>query len=133
SLVTDENNVAGVSYQWQRSGDNGASWNAIDGATGSTYTLDDDHQNARERQHSASTDDTGQATAADSGATSVVKDVAPLLSVSASGSALSLHAALAISSLVTDENNVAGVSYQWQRSGDNGASWNAIDGATGST
>ena len=69
-----------VAYQWQSSTDNGTTWTAISGATGTSYKVQEGDENARLRVLASSTDSDGTGTSAASAATSAVSDVAPALS-----------------------------------------------------
>src|SRR5205807_9350441 len=109
-----------------RSPTNAWHWSNIAPQTGSSPTRRSSDLNFLVRVEASFTDDTGQSTVADSDATSVVKDVAPVLSVSESGPAIEGSTLTASPSLTSAEEHVADVRYQWQRACHNGVDWNNI-------
>jgi VCBS repeat-containing protein len=76
-----------VSYQWQSSGDGGATWNPIAGATGATYVLQEGDESDLVRVQASATDDTGQLVTATSNATSAVADAPLVITIGPSDSA----------------------------------------------
>ena len=118
-------------YQWQRSSDGGQTWNAIPGATSSTYTPAAADIGSNVRVTLTATNPLG-ATNVSSNALGPVASGAPF-STSAPLINGAAHQAQVLT--VNASWNPAGTSYsyQWQRSSDNGVTWSNIAGGTGSS
>lgn len=121
------NGLSPFTYIWQSSNNGGTSWTDIGGATASTYTVAE-----ADEGHVLRVDVTDfNGAPADSLATLPVIDVTPTLAVSVGGTAQEGQLLTASATLTTDsDNNSSDAAYQWQRSADNGMSWNNIGGAT---
>jgi Ca2+-binding RTX toxin-like protein len=123
SGIADADGLGSFSYQWMRDG------SAIDGATGSTYTLGDGDVGAQMSVQVSYTDGQGTTETLTSAATAVVGGVndeatgAPAIS----GNATEDQTLTADTSGIGDADGLGSFSYQWMRDG------SAIDGATGST
>ena len=75
SLIAHTAGVGTVSWQWQRSGDGGATWVDISGATSSSYTLVDGDAGKLVRTKGSYTDGQGTDESMASAATSVIANV----------------------------------------------------------
>jgi hypothetical protein len=131
--VTDDGApVTGSIYQWQVSHDSGATWaNATGlGAASATYTPAEADEGGVLRALVTYAEVTGTESATSNLANAVL-DAAPSLSVVQSGNAVEGQTLIATPTASSDE--ALAVSYQWQSSGDGGATWNPIAGATGAT
>ncbi len=117
-----------VTYQWQTSADNGASWHNIVGATSASYTATEGGEHSLLRAVATATNDDGITISASSAATSKVLDALPTVTAPAvTGTAQEGQNLMASASSGQSDNPVT---YQWQTSTDNGASWHNIVGAT---
>jgi Ca2+-binding RTX toxin-like protein len=116
----DPDGPGSISYQWLRDGV------AIDGATGTDYTLTESDVGAAISVVASYTDGHGTPESVSSAATDPVENVDddPTGSVSISGIAV-LGEALSASNTLADADGLGAISYQWLRDGV------AIDGATG--
>ena len=119
-------NGAGLTYQWQRSGDGGASWADIAGATQAGYTtpattLADDGTRYRATVAAAGITLTSSAVRL----TVTAATVAPAFSIQPTTQTVSAPAAATFSVTATG----TALAYQWQRSLDGGVSWLALSGA----
>ena len=73
---------ATINYQWQELADGGDTWNSIEGATGSTYTLQQGDENNEVRVVATTSDpDNTQSATATSVATGPVQDAPPTVTV----------------------------------------------------
>ena len=126
-----------LTYQWERSTDGGNTWQAVDGATGSTYTtpkLGDSDNGSKYRCKVTNTKDGVKKTTASAPSeltvTAAPQEPAipaqPTPGPVAVGGSATFNAAAA----VTDGG---ALTYQWERSTDGGNTWQAVDGATGGT
>jgi hypothetical protein len=117
---------ATVAYQWQAN--HGTGFVSIAGATGLNYVVQEGDEGATLKLVATSTDTDGLGSTAISGATGVVIDPAPTLSVTVSGTPQEGQnlAAIGIASSAD-----AVISYRWQVL--NGTAWKNIAGATSSS
>ena len=119
-------NGAGLTYQWQRSGDGGASWADIAGATQAGYTtpattLADDGTRYRATVAAAGITLTSSAVRL----TVTAATVAPAFSIQPTAQTVIAPAAATFSVTATG----TALAYQWQRSLDGGISWLALSSA----
>ena len=134
ATIADANGVGPLSHQWQVSADNGVTWTNIAGATGTSYTpspaqigsllkvvttFTDITTGTLETLTSAVTAAIVQGPIAATGAP-VISDLTPTET-----QALTLNV-----SSIADANGLGTLSYQWQASTNNGATWTNIVGAT---
>lgn len=125
-IVTANN--TGLTYQWQLSTNKGISWSNISGAISSTYSVVNATANMNGSIYRAMA--IGQCgTAAISEGAELTVNAAPAISVQPADR--SVCAGTEVSFSVTASGT--GVTYQWQRSIDNGQTWNSIGGATNET
>jgi hypothetical protein len=127
--VTDDDGLDGVtvSYQWQQSRDNGATWDNIAGATSDTFALGDDQVNQLVRVSVTYYDALNTRETLNSSATNPVANVNDEGFSILKGSATVGHE---LSTTIFDADGLAGadINYQWQQFVDN--SWSDIIGAT---
>jgi hypothetical protein len=118
AVVTDEDGLGTISYQWKRAGA------VISGATASTHTLTQADVGKAITVAVSYTDALGTAESVTSAATAAVANVndAPVLAIT--GTATEDQTLTAV---VTDEDGLGTISYQWKRAGAE------ISGATAST
>jgi Ca2+-binding RTX toxin-like protein len=137
TTIADPNGVGPLSHQWQVSTDNGATWTDIAGATGTSYTTTRAEIGALLKVVTTFTDiTTGTVETLTSAATAAIVEGpvaatgAPVISdlTPTETQALTLNV-----SSIADINGVGPLSYQWQSSTDNGATWTNIAGATGAS
>ena len=120
----------GLSYQWQVSANSGTTWNNIPGATGSSYTFPSVVQSMDGSQYQVIVSSTCTPTGTNSDVatlhvfTPVTVNQAPPVNV---------FACVGEDASLTVDASGTGLTYQWQVSHDNGASWTDISGATTST
>ena len=122
---------ATINYQWQESADGGDTWNSIEGATGSTYTLQQGDENNEVRVVATTSDpDNTQSATATSVATGPVQDAPPTVTVPVIEGTAQDGQTLTVSASAGGDDTL---SYQWmENSGPNGI-YQAIAAATGST
>ncbi len=131
--IADPNGVGQLSHQWQVSTD-GTNWTNIDGATGTSFTPPASMLGAQLRVVTSFNDlTTGTLETVISTATSALTEAA----VPATGqptisdmTPTETQAITASSLGIADANGVGTISYQWQSSANNGATWTDIAGAT---
>jgi hypothetical protein len=130
NTLADADGLGTLGYQWQSSAD-GLSWSTISGATGSTLTLGQAQVGKKVRVVASYTDGYGTVESVSSAATVAVANVndAPTGSVPVVG-AVQLGQTLTAANTLSDLDGIGPVSYQWQRSADNGVSWVNVSGAT---
>ena len=123
-----------LTYQWQRSIDNGANWTDISGATSANYTtgvLTAGDSGSKYRCIVTNTKNSTTATTTSNEATLTVNAVAVAPTINTHPSNATIlegnTAAFEVSASALDGGTL---SYQWQKSTDNGASWSNIAGAT---
>ena len=114
-------------YQWQSSSDDGVSWADIEGATASTFELDDAQVDQQVRVVASYSDAKGTVESVTSVATAAVLNVndLPTGTVTITGTATEDQTLTAVSTL-EDEDGLGELSYLWLGNGV------AIDGATAS-
>lgn len=114
--------------QWQRSTDNGGTWQDILGATGTTYVLAVADIGALVRVFVTTTNPEGSATATSAATAQVVSDgPVNMLSPAFTGNARRGSVLTAVPGTWGGVGNA--FAYQWQRSGDGGTTWAPIAGA----
>ncbi|HEX5618438.1 MAG TPA: S8 family serine peptidase, partial [Solirubrobacteraceae bacterium] len=118
-------------YQWQRSAD-GASWVDIADATGATYTLTAAEVRTAVRVLVTATNPDGTVAAA-SAPTATIPSAPPVNTVRPALSGIARRGATLTATAGIWSGIGNSTSFQWQRSRDQGASWQAIDGATSAT
>ncbi|MDD5675105.1 MAG: right-handed parallel beta-helix repeat-containing protein [Chitinivibrionales bacterium] len=120
-----------ITYQWRRSNDNGSTWSAVSGATAASYTtaitvISDN--NARFR--CIATNAAGNAMSNAALLTVNPVPIAPGFTTQP------VNATVFAGQTATFTVAVSGtvpITYQWQRSNDNGSTWSALNGATGAS
>ncbi len=115
--------------QWQRSADNGATWVNIAGATTPSYTLQAPDEGDVVRLVVTASNPDGNATAA-SGASATVLSSPPVNTAAPVVTGTPQRTATLKATSGSWSGAGVTVTYQWQRSADNGASWTNISGAT---
>ena len=120
--------TAPLSYQWQRSNDNGTTWNAVSGSTNSscTTTACAASDNAA-RFRCTATNSAGSATSNIAALTVNSATNAPAITTQPLNVAVS---AGQTATFVVAASGTALISFQWQRSNNSAATWTAISGAT---
>ncbi|HXD44415.1 MAG TPA: VCBS domain-containing protein [Pseudolabrys sp.] len=130
--VGTDSDLGTATFQWQVSTDNGQTWTDIAGATGVHYTATETDENNLLRVSVIATDDTNQSISLVSAATAPVLD-----NVSATIQGNTAHPAegqiLTASFIGDNDGNGSPNTFEWQGSGDNGATWTNIAGATAQT
>ena len=131
--LADDDGLADLSYQWQRSDDQGNFAN-IANATARTYTLGDADVGRTVQVEVSYTDDNGTDESLTSAATTAVTNIndQPTGSVTLSGTATEGETLTAETDTLGDDDGLGDLSYQWQRSDDQGNFAN-IAGASQST
>jgi hypothetical protein len=119
----------GYAVQWQRSPD-GSTWNAVQGATGWTYTVGTADEGDQLRAVVTATNVDGSASQA-SVPTATVPSSPPVLAVAPTVSGTPVRTATLTATLGAWSGIGNAYAYQWQRAA--GATWTSISGATGST
>ena len=120
-------------YQWQVSGDGGASWSDISGATSTTFTAPSGYAGNRIRVIVSATNGDGAGQAVSPASAVIIGD--PPVNTSApvaSGAAQDGSTLAAAKGAWTGMAPIT-YAYQWQVSVDGGASWSDIAGATGTS
>jgi len=136
--LSDADGLGEISWQWQRSDDDGLTWLNISGATLASYTLDDEDVGNLVRVEGTYTDGQGFANvvySAASPAITIVNDEPVGFDVGISGSVAEGSQLTAVASVTADDDGLPeplAFSWQWQSSED-GVTWTDIPGATGST
>jgi hypothetical protein len=120
--------ASSYAYQWQSSADGGSTWASISGGTGSSYTLAGGDRGAEIKVVVSATNLYGS-NVATSAATGPVGSGAPVAG-SAPVVTGSPDQGQILSAVATWNPTGTSYSYQWQRSGDGGATWSDISGAT---
>ena len=133
NTLADDDGLGDLSYQWQRSDDQGNFAN-IAGASQSTYTLGDDDVGRTVQVQVRYTDGNGTAETLTSAASAAVTNVndQPTGAVTLSGTATEGETLSAETDTLGDDDGLGDLSYQWQRSDDQGNFAN-IAGASQST
>lgn len=133
NLDDDDDYVPGaVNYQWQRSETGSAPWLEIDGATSSTYTLDDIDVGDHIRVTATYTDDHGTAEEAASTSIGPVANVNDIPTFTLIGTQTE-DETLSTSLTDDDDYDSGSVTYQWQRSETGSDPWTDINDETSST
>jgi C1A family cysteine protease len=122
----------GYAYQWQRSGNGGATWSPISGATAATYLAGSADVGSELRVTVTSANAFGTVTAG-SAATAVVVSAAPVNSGAPTVAGTAVRGSTLTASAGTWNPAAASYAYQWQRSSNGGITWSPIVGATGVT
>jgi Ca2+-binding RTX toxin-like protein len=129
NTLADADGLGSIGYQWQSSTD-GSTWNAIAGATASSFTLTESQVGQQVRAVASYTDGHGTAESVTSAATAAIGNLndAPTGTVGVGGTATQGQVLTATNTLA-DVDGLGTIGYQWQSSAD-GTTWNAIAGAT---
>ena len=117
-----------LSYQWERSTDNGVTWANISGATAATYQLVADDSGASLRVEATATNSEGSASAT-SLATAAITEYPEIDTPTISGDPR-VGETLTASVSITAGYPAPSVDYQWQSSADGLGAWTNISGAT---
>ena len=124
ATVSDPDGISGanINYQWQQSDDGGATWNNIVGAVNQTLTLDDARVGRIVRASASYSDDLGSNETVTSTGTGTIANLNDEGTVSLAGQAA---IGSTLNAQVADPDGLEGVtiSYQWQRSDNDGATW----------
>jgi len=134
NTLSDVDGMGTVSYQWQTSADNGASWSNVAGAIGASYTLQAGQVGDLVRAVASYTDGVGFVDTMASTATSPVLaiDHLPTGTVTLSG-IVTAGQSLTVANTLADADGLGAITYQWQVSADNGATFSDIAGAIGTS
>ena len=132
NTFADADGLGTVGYQWQSSSD-GTTWNAIAGATASTFTLSEAQVGQQMRAVASYTDGHGTLESKASSTTAAVANLndAPTGRVGVGGTATQGQT-LTASHTLADIDGLGSIGYQWQSSTD-GTTWNDVAGATSSS
>ena len=119
----------GVTYQWEKSDNAGAVWNPVSGATSASYTTGlttyaDDHDDQYRCVISA------VGAAADATTNAVTLTVQRTFSITVQPTNSTANEGATGSFSVTTQSSSGTVTYQWERSDDNGANYTPVTGAT---
>ena len=133
NTLADPDGLGTLRWQWQTSSD-GSNWADLAGATGTSFTPGDKQVNLRLRVLASWTDGHGTDEVVASLATLAVAGVndAPTGNVTLSGSA-EQGQTLRASNTLADPDGLGSIVYEWQASANNGGTWSAITGASGSS
>jgi parallel beta-helix repeat protein len=128
SFVIAASGTAPVGYQWQKSVDNGTTWNTMSGATSASFTIP-----------STALPDNGARfrCLVTNSAGNVTSNIA-VLTVNTATAAPAITTQPVKQTVIAGQSATFGIaasgaaplSFQWQRSNDNGTTWNTISGAT---
>jgi large repetitive protein len=127
----DGDPTSGITYQWQVSSDNGATWTDISNATNVNYTLTNNEASKQVRAKVFYIDGGNVAETQESTALSIANvddpGIVTLSGVMASGDVLN--------ATISDSDGLVGVepTYTWFSSSNNTGPWTQINGATGSS
>ena len=121
-------------YQWQRNTGANDAFENIAGATGNTYTLDDDDVGREVQVMVSYTDDGGEVETLTSAPTTAVTNIndTPSGAITISGQATENATLTANTGTLDDADGLGAFSYQWQRS-DSSGSYTDIQNATSET
>ncbi|MDZ4280055.1 MAG: peroxidase family protein [Hydrogenophaga sp.] len=135
NTLADANGLGVVSYQWQVSTDGGATWEDILDAIEPSFVVTPAQIGAILRVAASYEDGLGTLETVFSAATEVVSfiNTVPTGVVLIDDTTPVLTQVLTASDTLADADGLGTVAYQWQVSNDNGATWDDIVGATGST
>ena len=135
NTLADANGLGVVSYQWQVSTDGGATWEDILDAIEPSFVVTPAQIGAILRVAASYEDGLGTLETVFSAATEVVSfiNTVPTGVVLIDDTTPVLTQVLTASDTLADADGLGTVAYQWQVSDDNGATWDDIVGATGST
>ena len=130
--LADADGLGALSYQWQRSNGSGG-FEAIENATGQSYTLGDADVGREVRVQISYTDGNNTAESLTSAPTTAVSNIndSPTGDVSIDGTATEDETLTAKVDNVTDADGLGAFIYQWQRNTD--SSFENIAGETGNT
>jgi hypothetical protein len=110
-----------ISFQWQRSSDNGLTWDAVGGATSATYAFTADASEDQYRYRCQASNGCGGPALSSSALLTVCSQAA----VTNGPSPQSVTAGATATFSVT-ATGTPSISYQWQYSSDNGGTWNDV-------
>ncbi|WP_301103425.1 putative Ig domain-containing protein [Propionivibrio sp.] len=132
NTLADADGLGVIGYQWQSSID-GSTWNAISGATASTFTLGEAQVGKQVRVAASYTDGHGTLESRASASTAAIANVndAPTGAVTLTGTAAQ-NQILTAANTLADADGLGSIGYQWQSSID-GTTWSVITGATSSS
>ncbi|MBN8474837.1 calcium-binding protein [Sulfuritalea sp.] len=131
NTLADADGLGSIGYQWQTSADSGTTWSDIAGATSERLTLVEAQVGQQVRVTASYTDGHGTLETVASVATATINNLndAPTGEVGAGGTAIEGQT-LTASNTLADADGLGSIGYQWQSSGDAGATWSDIAGAT---
>ncbi|MCK6691630.1 MAG: FG-GAP-like repeat-containing protein, partial [Thermoanaerobaculia bacterium] len=115
----------GITYQWQQSTDGGSNFSNLAGQTGASLTLNAVTTGMNNYQYRVIVGGTCTPSVTSTAAVLTVNS-APTITAQPAGTAVCLGNTAMFSVTATG----TGITYQWERSTNNGASWSALGGAT---
>ena len=129
--LADADGMGTISYQWQSSSD-GSTWSNV--SMGNSLGLTQVLVGKQIQVVASYTDGQNTAESVTSSATSAVANIndLPTGTVGVDGTAVK-NQTLSVINTLSDVDGLGDITYQWQRSTDNGATWNDIASATAST
>ncbi|MCW1400951.1 hypothetical protein OKA06_00925 [Novosphingobium sp. MW5] len=137
TAISDPNGVGPMTHQWQSSSDGGNTWTDIEGATGTSYIAPATLLGSQLRVMTSFTDVTTQTLevlySAPTSAVAVMQEPATGAPAIDDLSPTEAHVLTASALGIDDINGVGTISYQWQISRNNGATWTDIPSATTDT
>jgi Ca2+-binding RTX toxin-like protein len=135
SQITDPDGIGAITWQWQRSADNGATWADISGATQASYTLAQADVGKLVRSEASYTDNGGTLETVFSAASTAVAGANAAPSITSNGGGAAASAAIAENSTaittVTASDIDAGTTLAYSISGGADAARFQINAATG--
>ncbi|MGF1569518.1 MAG: choice-of-anchor L domain-containing protein [Nodosilinea sp.] len=136
ATLADIDGLGTFTYRWEQSTSGTGDWTAIDGATASTFTLNQGQVGAFVRVVVLYTDQQGTSESVPSAATTTaianVND-APTGSVAIDGTATQNQVLTANTTTLADIDGLGTLTYRWESSTTGTGGWTTIDGASGST
>lgn len=121
---------ADIAFQWQQSSDGGTTWTHLAGATSASYTTPTLSAADNGRRYRVVVSGSGLSVTSSAVTLTVTAAVvSPAVTVAPVALSVTAPANAVFSVTVTG----TAPTYLWQRSADNGATWNAIGGATGAS
>ena len=122
-----------ATYQWEESQDTGTTWSDISGATTASYTINAATTAQSGYKYRVKVDVTGSAGAITSNSATLTVAVQPTLIITGQPANASVYQPDTHSFNVTGSaSDGSSLTWQWQKSDDNGTSWSDVAGATNS-